>query len=290
MNLKRLLLLTVAIFSLLAINVSFAKTIRISKELADEIIKLQEEAKKSSGEAIETSGEKLEAESGEKIEAESGEVAEVVSGDKIEAKSGEAIETSGEKLEAVSGEVAEVVSGEKVEAVSGEVAKSGDEVIVTAKAKDIEASKWYAPYVKNVVKKGIMELDEEGNFNPMSKVTKQDVIDAIYNLPGLKAEEEEWAKDNKIVAEGEDLSAEATREDIAVTIYNYVKSYGGGFKGTWMFMLGYSDKDEISKEAYESVAWCVMNDIIIGKTDDTLNIQDVATRAELATIIYRINK
>ena len=55
-----------------------------------------------------------------------------------------------------------------------------------------------------------------------------------------------------------------------------------------MFLLGVDDVDEISDEAYEAVAWCVMNDIIIGKTEDTVNVLDVATRAELATIMCRV--
>ena len=284
MNLRKLLLLTIAMFCLTAISVSFAASGDLIEASGDIAVV-------ESGEAL--SGEVVEVVSGEKAEVISGEQAEVVveSGD---ATSGEVVAevVSGEEAVAQSGEVAEVVSGEEAPATSGEEKEelaSGDEVII-AQAKDIEDNRWYATYVNDIVAKGIMELDKDGNFNPTNKVKKADVVDAIYNLPGKRSGDEiEWAKEAAIVAEGEDLSAEATREDVAVMVYNYVKSYGGGFKGTWMFLLGYEDRDEISKEAYEAVAWCTMNDIIIGKTEETVNIQDVATRAELATIIYRLN-
>ena len=311
MNLKRLLLLTALIFCFIAINISFAKTGKLGSNFSISKVASGDKAVAESGEKAEVvsgdsttapskeetkeiSGEAVK-ESGEKAEVVSGE-APVVSGEEAKEVSGEAPVVSGEVAEVVSGEtpvvsgdVAEVVSGE-VPVVSGEEVEvaSGDEVIV-AKANDIEDNRWYAEYVNSIVGRGIMELDENGNFNPTSNVTKADVVEAVYNLPGRKSGDElEWAQDNGIIAKDEDVSAIVTREDIAVIIYNYVKSYGGGFTGSWRFILSFDDRYEISEDALESISWCVMNDIIIGKTDDTVNAKDIATRAELATIIYRL--
>ncbi|MBR6253567.1 MAG: S-layer homology domain-containing protein [Clostridia bacterium] len=296
---KKLIVLTIAIFCVMSLNIAFAK--KSSKLTKEDLIAVLEDLAKDgnvSGEVVKEESGDVEI-SGEAVEPTSGEATEPVSGEVVEATSGEFTEpASGEVVEAVSGEATEPTSGDAAEAiVSGEDATSG-EVLASGEdgrgdliinANDVDDDKWYAPYVNDILEKGIMDLDEEGNFNPKNKVTKADVVEAVYNLPGLKSgDEKEWAKETAIVAEGEDLSAEATREDVAVMVYNYVKSYGGGFTGTWMFMLGYDDRDEISEDGYEAVAWCVMNDIIIGKTDDTLNIKDVATRAELATIIYRL--
>ena len=301
---KRLFVLTIAIFCVMSLSVAFAKSSsKLTRQDLIEVLNDQADGGNEVSEAVEnTSGEELV--SGEAVEAESGEAVE--SGEAEEPTSGEAVEAeSGE--EPVSGEVAEEVSGEAVEsgeeateAVSGEVlVVSGEEVSgepaeliepEEIKAKDVEESRWYAPYVNDALQNGIMGLDEEGNFRPNEVVTKGDVIDAIYNLPGKSSGEEvDWAIENGIISEDEDIDEEASREEVAVLIYNYVKSNGGGFKGTWVFLLGYDDDEDISEEAYEAVAWCTMNDIIVGKTDDIMDPQAMATRAQLATIMVRLN-
>ena len=290
---KKFILTLVVVFCVMSLSFAFAK----------------EEVVATSGEAIvsgETIEEPVETPSGEEIASgeavlePSGDV--VISGEEVVEPSGEEATSgepavSGEEVanpsgeEATSGEVA--VSGETVEEVSGEAVTSGEPASESGEANivanDVEDGRWYAPFVNEALNKGYMGLDEEGNFNPKNAVTKADVVEAIYNLPGDKTKaEKEWAIENGIIDEKDDLEVEAKREDIAVLVYKYAKANGGGFKGSWMFLLGVDDVDDISDDAYEAVAWCVMNDIIIGKTEDTVDVQDVATRAELATIMCRV--
>ena len=285
---KKLILTLVVVFCVMSLNFAFAKeeVVATSGEAIVSGETIEEPAEEPSGEIIA---------SGEAVAEPSGE--EVISGEEVVEPSGEELIASGEEVtepsgeEATSGEVA--VSGEAIEEVSGEVVTSGETTTDSGEANivanDVEDDRWYAPFVNEALNKGYMGLDEEGNFNPKNVVTKADVVEAIYNLPGDKTKaEKEWAIENGIIDEKDDLEVEAKREDIAVLVYKYAQANGGGFKGSWMFLLGVDDVDEISDEAYEAVAWCVMNDIIIGKTEDTVNVLDVATRAELATIMCRV--
>jgi hypothetical protein len=50
------------------------------------------------------------------------------------------------------------------------------------------------------------------------------------------------------------------------------------------------DKDEISDDAFEAIAWCNMCGIIVGRDDNKVHAKDVATRAELATILVRLDE
>ena len=50
----------------------------------------------------------------------------------------------------------------------------------------------------------------------------------------------------------------------------------------------YSDREEISEDAYEAVAWCSMKEVVIGRPDGTFGAKDGCTRAELATIMVRL--
>ena len=50
-----------------------------------------------------------------------------------------------------------------------------------------------------------------------------------------------------------------TREQAATFLYRYIQSLGGGFTGSWMFLLDYPDRAEVSEWAYEALCWTTMN-------------------------------
>ena len=284
MNARKFIVLfaIVTLLTMMIGSVSFAKT-KLSKKAKEKIV-AQVEVWAESGDTKADSGDKEEAkpevkvESGdEKIEAKSGdEKVEVKSGDeKVEVKSGD------EKVEAKSGdEKIEAKSGdEKIEAVSGDKeATSGEKIIVV---QDVKENDWYKPYVEKVLKNDVMKLDEENKFRPNDEATAEEVLESVS-----KAEKVSYSVDAK--NKDDLLNKKVTREETAYIIYQYAKSAGLGFKGSWMFNLEYKDKDQISKDAYESVAWCSMNKIIIGREDNTLDPKAIATRAEVATMVVRL--
>ena len=78
-----------------------------------------------------------------------------------------------------------------------------------------------------------------------------------------------------------------TREQLAVILYRYAKSKGQGFTGSWMFLLDFTDRADISAWADEAVHWCSMKGIVTGRNGGIFDPQGSATRAEAAVMIQR---
>lgn len=79
-----------------------------------------------------------------------------------------------------------------------------------------------------------------------------------------------------------------TREQIATIIYRYAQYKGYDVSvGESTNILSYTDFDEISEYAIKAIQYAVGSGLIKGKTEATLNPQDNATRAEIATILQR---
>ena len=62
---------------------------------------------------------------------------------------------------------------------------------------------------------------------------------------------------------------------------------GEGFVGESMFLMPFDDLMEISDWASESVRWCCMHHIILGRTETTFVPKATATRAEAAAMMQR---
>ena len=237
------------------------EVVATSGEKEEVVVSGEEEAEIVSGEIEEV------AVSGEEVTATSGEKEEVV-------VSGEEVTTSGDKEEAVvSGDKEPATSGDKEEATSGDQAEPF--------ANDVASGDWYFSFVEKALELGIMDNDKEGNFNPNAKATREDAFDALTN-----------AFNTSYTLNTEDpevfLEQETTREEVTYISYLYAQSIGEGFEGTWMYLLDYSDREDISEDAYEAVAWCSMKEVVIGRPDGTFGAKDGCTRAELATIMVRL--
>jgi len=55
------------------------------------------------------------------------------------------------------------------------------------------------------------------------------------------------------------------REQLVTMLYRYEQRYGGGFTGSWMFLLDFADRQEFSEWAYEAVCWMRRNHMVEGK-------------------------
>ncbi|HCP15656.1 MAG TPA: hypothetical protein DIT32_07900 [Peptococcaceae bacterium] len=78
-----------------------------------------------------------------------------------------------------------------------------------------------------------------------------------------------------------------TRQEMATFLYRYIQSRGGGFMGTWMFLLDYTDRPQISDSAYEAVAYCSMNKLLVGMDSGRFAPFESATRAMGAVVMNR---
>ena len=92
-----------------------------------------------------------------------------------------------------------------------------------------------------------------------------------------------WTQDSKQVF---DPNAPITREQLAAMLYRYAKLHGEGFEGLWSFRLDFPDAGDVAEWAHEAMCWWVMNGIVNGM-DGRLNPQGNATRAQIATMVWR---
>ena len=70
-------------------------------------------------------------------------------------------------------------------------------------------------------------------------------------------------------------------------MYRYAQFKGYDTKQGGMAVREFSDYEEISDWALESVAWAVNTGLISGKGNGVLDPQGSATRAQVATILMR---
>ena len=230
-----------------------------------------EEAKEAkTEEAVEAKEEKTKATVEDKsgdAKAESGDAQ--VSGD-AKAESGDA-QVSGD-AKAQSGDT--LVSGDKAE-------ESGDKVEEDKKKlpNDVTEEKWFANYVAKAVEDDYMKVDEDGNFLPYNKATKKEAVESLTKF----ASESGDAMENQPATE-----EEISREDVAVLVYEVAKSRGKGFDVDKLELIDFEDVLEISVKNYEAVAWCNVNGILQGRPGKIFAAKDITTRAELATVLVRL--
>lgn len=176
----------------------------------------------------------------------------------------------------------------------------------TASFSDVTEENWYYEAVKFAYVYGLMEGRDEATFDPAGAASREQFVTVLWRLAGSPAVEGTveftdvnlaeyyapavlWAVENKIVNGYDDgrfgVGDEITREQLAVMLYRYVQSQGGGFTGAWAFRLNFSDIGEISEWAWEAMCWCNMKGIIKGREDGTLDPQGTANRAEMAQIL-----
>ena len=79
-----------------------------------------------------------------------------------------------------------------------------------------------------------------------------------------------------------------TREQVCTIIYRYMGS--PSVSDADGVLAKFSDKGKISAYAYTAMAWCVENGIISGKNATTVAPLEGASRAQIATIIMRMDQ
>ena len=120
--------------------------------------------------------------------------------------------------------------------------------------------------------------EPKGNSNPFTDVT----ADTYY------AKAVQWAVEQGITAGTSATTfspnGACTRAQMATFIYRCEQANGGGFAGAWMFLLPFTDAPEW---AYEPIAWCYKEGITGGTSATTFGPDDLCTRAQMVTFLYR---
>lgn len=169
---------------------------------------------------------------------------------------------------------------------------------------------WATEYVDYVCQKGFMNGTGADEFSPSGTLTRAMLVTVLYRIDGSPkvstdnpfddvqpyayyANAVSWAHKNGIVnGTGESTfspDADITREQIASIIYRYAKNRGYDVSAD-MELSVYKDAKDISSYAVDGVKYVAGAGIMGGKTSDTINPKDSATRAEAAAIIKRFCK
>lgn len=174
---------------------------------------------------------------------------------------------------------------------------------------DVRNGEWYTEAVAYNAEKGFITGYKNGNFGPADKLQRQDFIVILARIEeaGLDSYNEcalgdvdmsayygksvAWAVANDIIKGYENgkfgVGDPITREQVAVILYSFT---GRPDKGSESAIAGFADKDSISSFAKDAMIWAVNNGVITGKDAKTLAPTDTASRAEIATIITRMDQ
>ena len=179
---------------------------------------------------------------------------------------------------------------------------------------DVEKSDWFYPYVEYVAGKDYMKGISSTQFAPMMEMNRAMFVTVLYRLDNPKGVSSQsnfvdvpsdtwytqavnWAAANKIVnGIGGDKFApddSITREQICTIVARYVeyraKKDGKTYKTTEKEKT-FPDADQIGEYAKEAVKKCQMWGLIEGNEKGYMNPLNTATRAEVATIVQRLDK
>lgn len=161
---------------------------------------------------------------------------------------------------------------------------------IIEKFTDISEDLWYNDAVCFVVLNGIFNGTSETEFSPNLNMTRAMVFTVLHRISG---DEEftgseiwyqdglNWALENGI-SDGTNIDANITREQLATMLYRAENSPSANSD-----LSIYEDFSEISSYAIEALKWANEQGLITGKTKTNLAPKDMATRAEVATIIMR---
>ena len=170
---------------------------------------------------------------------------------------------------------------------------------------DVKPDDWHYNAVKYVYENNLMSGTENG-FEPKTEMSREMLVTVLYRMANPEksslshsfddvpenewySDAVAWAAENGIVnGISEDTFAPDTpvsREQIAVILYRYAKQKS--LSSSLNNLTEFSDSDEISSWATDAVAWAVACGLINGTSETTLSPQDIASRAQVATLIMR---
>lgn len=192
-----------------------------------------------------------------------------------------------------------------------------DATCPVARFSDCSPAAWYHNGVHYCVESGLMVGVSETSFAPDMSASRAMIATILWRQAGSPvvnylmqyedveqgawyAEAVRWATSVGVVAGYSSTSFgpadPITREQFATMLYRFEQLQGGGFSGDWVFladlteMVDFSDYNQISAWARESMCWTVMEGIIQGKEGSVLDPKGTTTRAEVAAMLMRYCK
>ena len=177
---------------------------------------------------------------------------------------------------------------------------------------DVKSGAWYYDAVQYVAKAGYMSGYSNGNFGPGDNLKRQDFVVILANIAkadlskyqnktsklkdvkkgAYYAAAVNWAVDNGIIAGYANgnfgVNDNITREQVATMLYRYMDE--PSVSNVNSTLSKFSDSGRISTFAKKPVAWAVQNNIISGMADGRVAPTVGASRAQIASIIMRMDQ
>ena len=167
------------------------------------------------------------------------------------------------------------------------------------------ADNWSRAGICWAVENSIMNGMSKTEFQPSGTTTRAQLATVLYRQSGAAkpdksagfkdvksgdwyADAVNWAAANKVVNGYEDKTfrpnQSVTREEAAAMLFRYCASDDVKITET---LKGYKDAKDVQSWAKDAFCWAVQTGVINGMTADTLVPRGTATRAQLATILWR---
>lgn len=191
-----------------------------------------------------------------------------------------------------------------IEVIFGEVAPEPT-VDVSEIFLDVDPDAWYKDAVQFAYDNGLMTGTSATEFAPDVTTTRAMIVSILARLEGVTAADDagftdvddewfatavNWAANVGVVNGFEDNTFRPndaiTREQLAAILCNYA-AWKGEDVSARAELSRYSDAAAISSWATDVMRWAVAENLISGVTNDTLQPQGAATRAQVAAILQR---
>jgi len=178
---------------------------------------------------------------------------------------------------------------------------------------DVTYEEWFFKAIKNMYDRGLMNGTSDTTFSPNDPITRGMLVTVLYNYEKYIAyvhpiiatrhsfddvssdayydEAISWALARGIITGYSDTifapDDNITREQLATILIRCYKGMPFDIDATEITST-FLDFEQVSEYARESMAACVFYGVISGRTQNTLEPQGTASRAEVATVMSRI--
>ena len=170
---------------------------------------------------------------------------------------------------------------------------------------DVAPNAWYKDAVQYAYDNGLMTGVSDTEFAPDATTTRGMIVSMLARLEGVESANDagfadvndewyatavNWAASVGVVNGYEDNTFRPnqpiTREQLAAILMNYA-SYKGEDVSARASLDAYSDAENVSTWATDTMSWAVAEGYITGVTNTELQPQGSATRAQVAAILER---
>ena len=172
---------------------------------------------------------------------------------------------------------------------------------------DSDPKAWYHDGVHWALEESVMNGTSKTAFAPNMPTTRAMIVTMLWRMEGSPEAADSgftdleagswyetavnWAAENEIVKGYSETKFgpmdPITREQLATILLRYAQFKGSAGEDYAVDLSGYEDAGSISDWAAEGMNWCVASGIITGMTETTLEPAGSATRAQVATMLFR---